>query len=750
MPNTPAKISSVQNTESRKRRREWLVVVVIIGLVALSLRFQGRLFDLTSEIPLTGNILVLALINLNVLLIIFCLYLVMRNIFKLLLERRRGIPGAKLRSKLVLAFIALSLIPTMLLFFVSAGFITNSIENWFNSQVEESLEESLEVAQTYYKNSASNALYYAEQISLAIKDQKLLNEGNLPVLKTLIHQKQKEYNLGIVEVFSATLEELVRAVNPLVPAAEITDPGSDSIQEALQGNRFTRISPIGRADLIRGIVPVYSNWNPNDVVGVVVVNYYVPYSLVNKMKEISSSFEQYKSTKLLKGKIQKGYVLFLLLIALVIIFLSTWAGFHLARGITEPIQDLAVATNRVASGDLNVTLDSYSNDEVGSLVEAFNTMTADLRKGQMAIRRANRELQASNLELEQRRRYMEIVLANVTAGVVSIDSQGQITTINKSAEKLLGLKSPIIIGRNFRDIVAPDYLPMIKGILKDLIGSGKDSIRKQVTLPAGDTKVVLLVNVTTLKDEKNEFMGTVVVFDDLTQLLKAQRMAAWREVARRIAHEIKNPLTPIQLSAQRLRRRYLEHFAVDDTVFDECTTMIIKQVDDLKNLVNEFSSFARMPSSNPSLNNLNDVINEALVLFQEGHKEIDFKLNIDPALPVFSLDREQIKRVIINLLDNAVAAVNDNGTIVIETSFNQDLQIVTLKVSDNGCGIPAEDKPRLFEPYFSTKKSGTGLGLSIVSTIISDHNGYIRVRDNEPRGTLFIVELPVTSEVSQA
>lgn len=751
MPKTkPAKTINVPGTESRKRRREWFLVVVIIGLVALSLRYQGQLFDLTSEIPLSGNILVLALINLNILLIIFCLFLVMRNIFKLLLERRRGLPGAKLRSKLVLSFIALSLIPTMLLFFVSAGFITNSIENWFNSQVEESLEESLEVAQTYYKNSASNALYYAEQISQAVKDQKLLNEENLPVLEELIHQKQKEYNLGIVEVFSATLEELVRAVNPQVPAAEFTDPDSDSIREALQGNRFTKISPIGRADLIRGIVPVYSNWNPDDVVGVVVVNYYVPYSLVNKMKEISTSFEQYKSTKLLKGKIQKSYVLFLLLIALVIIFLSTWAGFHLARGITVPIQDLAVATNRVASGDLNVTLDSYSDDEVGSLVEAFNTMTADLRKGQKAISKANRELQGSNLELEQRRRYMEIVLANVTAGVISIDSRGHITTINKSAEKLLRLKTSKIIGRNFRDIVTPDYLPMIKGILKELIGSGKDSIRKQVSLPRGDTKVTLLVNVTTLKDENNEFMGTVVVFDDLTQLLKAQRMAAWREVARRIAHEIKNPLTPIQLSAQRLRRRYLDSFDANDTVFDECTAMIIQQVDDLKNLVNEFSSFARMPTSNPSLNDLNDVLNEALVLFQEGHKEIDFQLELDPTLPTFSLDREQINRVIINLLDNAVAAVNGNGQIVIKTLFNKDLQIATLKVSDNGCGIPSEDKPRLFEPYFSTKKAGTGLGLAIVSTIISDHNGYIRVRDNEPRGTHFIVELPITSEATQA
>ncbi len=749
MPNLKTiKTSSVPNTESRKRRREWLLVVAIIGLVALSLRYQGQLFDLTAEIPLSGNILVLALINLNILLIILCLFLVMRNIFKLLLERRRGLPGAKLRSKLVLAFIALSLIPTMLLFFVSAGFITNSIENWFSNQIEESLKESLEVAQTYYKNSASNALYYAEQISQMIKEQKLLNEDKMPVLEGLINQKQKEYNLGIVEVFSATLEELVRAVNPLVPAAEFTDPGSDSIREALQGNRFTRISPVGRADLIRGIVPVYSNWNPDDVVGVVVVNYYVPYSLVNKMKEISSSFEQYKSTKLLKSKIQKGYVLFLLLIALVIIFLSTWAGFHLARGITEPIQDLAIATNRVASGDLNVTLDSYSDDEVGSLVEAFNTMTADLRKGQKAIRRGNRELQVSNIELEQRRRYMEIVLANVTAGVISIDSRGSITTINKSAERLLGLKIPKIIGRNFRDVVTPDYLPMIKGILKELIGSGKDSIRKQITLPTGDTKIVLLVNVTTLKDENGEFVGTVIVFDDLTQLLKAQRMAAWREVARRIAHEIKNPLTPIQLSAQRLRRRYLDRFADDDSVFDECTSMIIKQVDDLKNLVNEFSSFARMPASNPSLNNLNDVLNEALVLFQEGHKEIDFQLQLEPDLPVFSLDQEQIKRVIINLLDNAVAAVNGDGQIVMETSYNKDLEMVTLKVSDNGCGIHPEDKPRLFEPYFSTKKSGTGLGLAIVSTIVSDHNGYIRVRDNEPQGTHFIVELPVTKEAS--
>jgi two-component system nitrogen regulation sensor histidine kinase NtrY len=746
--NTPP--IQTEKTETRKRKREWILIFFIVVLVVIFSRFETQLFELTSKFPQSNSILVMALINVNILLIILFLFLIFRNLFKLILERRRGTPGARLRSKLVIAFIALSLVPTMLLFFVSAGFITNSIENWFNSQIESSLQESLEVAQTYYKNSAANALYYAEQLARIAKENKLLNQENLPALRELIKLKQQEYNLGIVEVFSSTLEELVRAANPQVPIAEFTDPGSDNIREALQGNRFTRITPIGRADLIRGIVPIYSNWNPNDVVGVMVVNYYVPYSLVNKMKEISTSFEQYKETKLLKKKIKKGYVIVLLLIALVIIFLATWFGFHLARGITVPIQELAMATNRIAAGDLDVRIDVRSDDEIGTLVDAFNQMTADLRNGQQTIREANRELQSSNFELDQRRRYMEIVLKNVTAGVISVDKQGNITTINKSAEKLLRIKPGKVIGKNFRTVVSNVHLPLIKDFLKDLLDSGKDSIRKQVTIPVQDSKVTLLVNVTTLRDETGEFMGTVVVFDDLTQLLKAQRMAAWREVARRIAHEIKNPLTPIQLSAQRLRRRYLDRFGEDDLVFDECTMMIIKQVDELKNLVNEFSNFARLPASNPTPNNLNEIIGEALILYQEGHKEINFSFSPDPAIPVFSLDRDQVKRVFINLIENAVAAIDEEGTIEVESNYNPDMQMVTFTVADNGCGIPAEDKPRLFEPYFSTKKSGTGLGLAIVSTIISDHNGYIRVKDNHPKGTRFIVELPVNGDNLQA
>lgn len=729
--------------ELRKRRREWLLILGIVALLVFLAKFETHLYDLTQKFPLSNSVLILALINLNILLIILFLFLVFRNILKLILERRGAVPGSRLRTKLVVTFVLLSLVPTMLLYFVSAGFITNSIENWFNAQIEVSLQESLEVAQTYYKNSAANALYYGEQLARFIQEDHLLDAANLPRLSRLVRQKQQEYNLGIVEVFSAKLKELVRATNPKVPTAEFTDPDSENIQAALKGQRFSRITSLGKADLIRGIVPVYASSLQQEVVGVVVVNYYVPYSLVNKMQEISNSFEQYKNTKLLKGRIKKGYVIFLLLIALVIIFLATWFGFQLARGITGPIQELAMATHRVAEGDLDVRLAKQSDDEIGLLVAAFNKMTADLRRGQQEIRQANLELQASNLELDQRRRYMEIVLKNVTAGVVSVDKYGNLTTVNKSAEKLLRIKTGKVLGKNFREVVSTEHLPMIREILLELRDSGKDSLRRQITLPLPDSKLTLLVNVTTLRDENGDFMGTVVVFDDLTHLIKAQRMAAWREVARRIAHEIKNPLTPIQLSAQRLRRRYLDRFSDDDRVFDDCTQQIVHQVDELKNLVNEFSNFARMPTSNPTPNDLNAILAEALMLYQEGHKEIKFALHTDPTIPVFNLDRDQLKRAVINLLDNAVGAIAENGRIEIESHYNSALQMATFSVADNGCGIPAEDKPRLFEPYFSTKKAGTGLGLAIVATIISDHSGYIRVKDNQPRGTRFMVELPV-------
>ncbi|MFZ3207758.1 MAG: ATP-binding protein [Geobacteraceae bacterium] len=736
---------ATSSVEAKKRKREGFIVVISLLFIILLTWAEIHLGRLRAAVPIESKILIFGLINIIILLIILLIYLVFRNIAKLLMDRKQNAIGAKLRTKLVLAFVGLSLVPTMLLFFVSAGFITNSIQNWFSKQVEVSLDESMEVAQTYYKTSAANAIYYAQQLSGVIRESKLLNDENLPALKNLVLQKQKEYNLGAVEVFSSQREELVRAANPKLPIGEFTNPSSEDINVGLSGKELTRINSIGKADLIRGIVPVYSNWNPKDVVGVVVVNYYVPYSLVSKMKEISASYYEFRQLRILKNPIKTWYILTLFLITIVIVFLAVWFGLYLAKSLTTPIQELADATRQVAEGNLDVHLGESGNDEIGILIASFNKMTADLRNNRLALERTNEEVVRSNLELEQRRRYMETVLKNVSAGVISVDKEGVLTTVNKSAERFLRIDTSRVLGKQFRNILQSAHMEIVKGMLRDIMMGSQLSINRQITIPFRDGQLTLMVNLTVLKDENDDFMGTVVVFDDLTHIIKAQRMAAWREVARRIAHEIKNPLTPIKLSAQRLRKRYMSRFNEDEKVFDECTSMIIKSVDELKTLVDEFSSFARMPASQPAANNLNDIIREALTLYQSAHNNISFSFQSDEAIPQLMLDHDQIKRVLINLLDNAVAAIEGEGAVTIESSYNQELRMATCIVADTGHSIAPEDRPRLFEPYFSTKKSGTGLGLAIVSTIISDHHGFIRVKDNYPKGTRFIIELPVSN-----
>jgi two-component system nitrogen regulation sensor histidine kinase NtrY len=416
------------------------------------------------------------------------------------------------------------------------------------------------------------------------------------------------------------------------------------------------------------------------------------------------------------------------MVTLLILFSATWFGMRLAKDITIPIQELAEATHRIANGDLNFRIPLKALDEIGVLVQSFNQMTEDL--------------QVSRSELEQRKKYMEIVLKNVAAGVISIDEKGMVTTINTSAEQMLETKGEAVLEKKFSEVLAKEYVEQIEKLLTELKSSRKDSIERQLTLNLRGKSLSLMINLTTLKDEEGRSLGVVTVFDDLTQLIKAQRVAAWREVARRIAHEIKNPLTPIQLSAQRLRKRYLEKLQPDGAVFDECTRTIVRQVEELKGMVNEFSNFARMPASQPTPNHLNEIIQETLILFQEAHKEVRFEF-IPQDLPVFNIDRDQMKRVLINLIKNSLTAVEREGEIEIKTSYDPKLQMVRVEVSDNGCGIPDEDKQRLFEPYYSTKKSGTGLGLTIVNAIVADHYGHIRVRDNEPKGTTFLIELPV-------
>ena len=714
--------------DERRRRNELLIIGIISILIIMLTTVEMKIPQVGGMIPVANNVIIFSLININIILILLLIFLVIRNLVKLIFERKRKVLGAKLRTKLVAAFISLSLAPTIVLFFVAAGFITNSIEHWFKVQVEQSLQGSLEVVQTYYRDYSNNAVSSAQQIGKHFPDLESFRKGEgMALLKKELETRRKEYNLSTVGIFTKGREETVTVEDPSLKGIFFSPP-KDLLEAGFSGKEVSRILPIGEGEVITGIAPIFNSTEKKEVIGVVAASHFIPKSLTTKMREISQAFVDYKQLKILKKPIKTSYMMALLMVTLLIIFSATWFGFHLAKDITVPIKEMAEATHRIASGDLNFRIQMKSADEIGMLVQSFNQMTGDL--------------QVSRYELEQRKKYMEIVLKNVAAGVVSIDEIGVITTINTSAEEMLEIRGEDVLDKKFSEVLSKEYMPPIKELLNELTSSKKDSIQKQLTANLKGKSLTLLINLTTLKDEEGKPLGVVAVFDDLTQMVKAHRMAAWREVARRIAHEIKNPLTPIQLSAQRLRKRYMDKLPEDGAVFDECTKTIVKQVGELKGMVDEFSNFARMPASQPTPNHLNEIIREALVLFQEAHKEVRFEF-IPHHLPVLNIDRDQMKRVMINLIKNSLAAIDGEGEIKIQTSYDPRLQMVRLEVSDDGCGIPDEDKGRLFEPYFSTKKTGTGLGLTIVNAIIADHNGYIRVRDNKPKGTIFLIELPV-------
>lgn len=738
-----------KSREQRRRRREIIIIFGLLGVIGLLFLFQTHIATWKVEAPFPTNILVISLIGLNILLLLLLLFLILRNVVKLIFERKKRVPGAKLKTKLVLAFITLSLVPTILLFFTATYFITSSIESWFSDQVEGSLHESLVVAQLYYQNTTQNALHYARQISQGLDQPRLLDRRNQALLSEYLNNKRAEYNLEAVAVYLKQWGRAEVAYGPNVPPASFPALETKTLQEALRGKETAKIQSIGRGDLIRGLVPMFSLQNPREVTGVLVVDYFVPQSLVSRISEISTAFEEYKQLRMIKHPIRSSYIATLSLVTLLIIFAAIWFGLFLAKGITDPIEKLAEGTQKIIRGNLDFQIGKTSEDEFGTLVDSFNRMTQDLKESKNQVEKAHADLSKSNIESEQRRRYMEIVLRDVGAGVISIDTDGRIRTINKSAEKILGIRAESVLGRNYQEALKSEHVVLAEELVKAVNQAEKHSITRQIKLTMRNETLTLLVKVAILRDEENRYLGMVVVLDDLTQLQKAQRAAAWREVARRIAHEIKNPLTPIQLSAQRLRKRYLSQFAENGAIFDECTKTIITQVEELKNLVNEFSSFARMPAANPAPNHLNEIIREAMVLYEEGHKQIVFEFKPDDQIPVFNLDKEQIKRVMVNLLENAVAAVNtgslekSNGEITVETHLDPLMNLAQVEVADNGCGVSPEDKPLLFEPYFSTKASGTGLGLAIVNTIISDHDGYIRVKDNLPRGTRFIIELPI-------
>jgi two-component system nitrogen regulation sensor histidine kinase NtrY len=726
----------LEQREARKRRRERIIILGLALVFALLTGVEFRLTRISATLPFVNSIFFFGLINFNIVILVGLLWLIFKNVGKIFFERRSRLLGSRLKTKLVTAFIGFSIIPTLTLFLISALYINQSFDKWFSLKIQNTLQSSLEITNLYYKNAESTSTHFADLIAKQVHSHVINHRRNLDrAFLQNLEQMRSTYALNAVEIYTDPLEEPAKVMDP---ESRINNPDAyvrmslDRLRPAFQGERIAFIQNIGHADLVRAATPLI-DYASGQVKALVVVDTLISVNLTTKAMQIAHTAEDYKDTNPLKYPIKTTYFMILVLITLLIIFAEIWLGLYLAREMTVPVERLVKAAQEVGRGRLDIKIEKTGNDEIATLVESFNKMTADLKSNQATIR--------------QRTQQLEAILSNIATGVILVDLNGNILTLNDSAKALLELPTEEGLGKSMRDIFATEssssLLKSLEAGLLDLPRSERE--QRWSAKVNGDVKNLTAIS-SPLK-EKGHIWGAVAVLDDLTFLVKGQREMAWREVAKRIAHEIKNPLTPIKLSAQRIQRRLKDLQGKDGQLVQECTAVIIQHVDELKEMVNEFSNFARLPEISPLPQQLNDLIRETMQLYLTAHPEIHFITTLEPKLPILNLDRDQMKRVFLNLLDNAISAIKQRkltgpGKIEVETHYNEKLEVAALTIRDNGQGMSESIQARAFEPYFSTKAEGTGLGLAIVKRIINDHGGYIRLSSEEGTGTTFMVELP--------
>ncbi|NBV50506.1 PAS domain S-box protein [bacterium] len=723
-------MGKLQKAENRRRKRERVVSVILFFLVIAFTAIEVHLFRLSAKLPFVNSIFFFGLMNLNIVLIMVLLFLVFRNVVKLILDERRGRIGSRLNTRLVFCFTLFAIIPTVLLFSISAFYIKSSFDKWFNLRIGETLQRSIDVVKNYYENTESSASHFAKKI--AIQLNKL--PPNSPSLRDKLESYRLEYGLDAVEYYRDPLSPSVTSVSKqkqhFIPSV-----AKSSLLESFQVPEQCRVLGLGTGELIRCSVHL----GPGK--GVVFANTFIPLSLASQLSEINVTYQDFKADNPLNYPIKSTYFTILTVVTLLILFTASWTGFYVARRLTGPIESLVRGTTAVAKGNLEYSINASGSDELSKLVDSFNQMVRQLKSNKQEIEVSQKSLRKMTEESNHRRRYIEVLLESVDSGVVSIDSAGIISMINPAASELLGVASDEIIGRPFWELIPTSQQNEYRDLLLMVYKSTKPLKREIQVQNKNKERIAVLVTLSVLRDENKNPLGVVAVFANVSEIQKMERMMAWREVAKRIAHEIKNPLTPIQLSVQRLRRRYLEKIQ-DDGTFDKSTQIVLSEVESLKNLVSEFSDFARMPEIRPQPENLNALAIETVNLYRAAHEGISFDVRLDENLGEVQVDKAQMKRALINLFDNAVTAMSGKGVISVTSALDRTSGTITLKVSDTGCGIEEGVSNQLFEPYYSTKPGGTGLGLAIVNRIVSDHGGTIRAMAHQPQGTEFVMEFP--------
>jgi nitrogen fixation/metabolism regulation signal transduction histidine kinase len=728
-------------------RKQVIIGLAISVFLLLAILVSQTAFDLNFLRPGNNQDIVVfaALSALIFLLFVALTFVLMRNLLKLFAERRLGVLGSKFRTRMVAGALLLSSLPVMVMYWFAYGLMNRSIDKWFSTPAEEVRADTHAMATLLANYAMQNARAEAVAIAASPEVERGFSGHGFSAVVTEFQRHELTLQGGFaVAVQDGNAEASFNAPAPWpimkggLPLADAA--GGRPAQFTWQQTDYT----LGSASVPGG--------------GLILVAIPLPREFSQTVHQVEASQQRYYDLARERKAVRRTYMGLLLLLTMIVLFVTTWLALFLSKIVTRPLSALAEATQEISRGRLDYRVDLSAADEIGDLVRSFNRMAEDLEASRRQIEASSHELSAANAELDQRRRQMETILESIPTGVLSLDAARLVTHSNQALLRMFhpdaGHDSApqILRGASLADVFPAEVLEDFEPLLRRADRMGMTTSQMEMQLPRGSLNVA--VTVATLRHQ-GERSGYVVVFEDLSDLLKAQKQAAWREVARRVAHEIMNPLTPIALSADRIQRHLDRATPADPAslrLVRSCAETIAGAVETVRRLVDEFATLARFPVAKPQPADINEVIENALSMFNGRLEGIGLHKSFSPDLPKVMADSEAIKRAVANLVDNAAEASQDSlvREIEISTALVASRDAVEITVADTGHGVTRELKEKLFLPYFSTKKRGTGLGLAIVSRIVEDHRGSIRIEENHPVGTRFIVELPVVPESTPA
>jgi two-component system, NtrC family, nitrogen regulation sensor histidine kinase NtrY len=734
-----------ENLSLRRRIRLAVLLVLVVALFFLGWSQASLNLSFLHPNSPQQTILLLALSTFIFLAFVIFALILFRILLKLYVERRRKKLGSRFKTKMVVAFLGLSLVPVCFLFAFAYGLLNRSIDKWFGIPLGQIRRDVQEMVQQIEYQAAQRAWHIATRLARNEGLSRAVERGDQKAVRPLVTwEGAGDLGFESAMCFDATGRLLARAGDPLPDPAEIARFAPRLAGGPVPPGGLVGHWRAGGYEWFAAAQPVLKAGNQS--VGTVVGVTRLPVKLMMISDQVQREAQNYEELAHERKALKRNYLSMLWLLTLLILFIATWFALFLSKQVTIPIQALAEGTHEVSKGNLGFQVVARSDDELGLLIQSFNEMTRQLQENRRAIEQAAQELQEANRQLEERGNTIEALLQNIPTGVISFNPEGYITRINSMARRMFGL----VDGRPataLSGILPREDAQEITHLFRQAARQGV--VTRQMEMDLGGRRALVAVTISSVR-ARHEPVGSVLVLEDLSELVRAQKAAAWGEVAQRIAHEIKNPLTPIQLSAERIRR-LIERAGAETSAagllpaINESAALIEREIATLKTLVDEFSAFTRFPASRPVPSSLNPIVETALRIFDGRLTGIAIHRQLAPGLPLVSADAEQIKRAVVNLIDNAAEALelSPRKEIWVGTALEAEHDVVEIVVADSGPGIPLEAKERLFLPYFSTKRRGTGLGLAIVNRIVAEHNGSIRVEENQPAGTKFIIELPV-------